>query len=69
MSYFNRRKSENDKEDWRVASVVTAIYNSQGGKTKIHDHLLRFEDKSKEKREIQDSKAVWLALMGINPEN
>lgn len=69
ISYFDRRRGENDKEDWRMASVVTAIYNTQGGKTKITDHLLRFEKKKKTQREEYDSKSTWLACLGLNPEN
>jgi len=67
MDYFNRRRNDNDKEDWRTASVVRAIYASQGVKTKISDHLLQFE-KTKP-QQGNDSKSIWLALMGINPEN
>lgn len=66
QAYFIKRRSMNEKADWYAASISHTIAICMGGdkKSKISDHLLKFEEPSKPKPE-NGSKSVWLALFGI----
>lgn len=69
QTYFTMRRNDRDKSDWYAAATMQAIFASQGAKTKIEDHLLKFEAPKQETQKVEDSKSVWLAIFGIDPEN
>ena len=68
QTYFTMRRNHRDKSDWYAAATMQVIFASQGAKTKIEDHLLKFEAPASEADKATDSKSVWLSIFGITPE-
>lgn len=60
--YFRQRSESHEKADYYAASVVSAVFNSQGARTSIKDHLLEFGERRTSQAE---SKSAWGAVLGV----
>lgn len=62
-AYFHMRRQHHEKSDWYMAALSHTMNAVNGGKTKIADHLLVFEDPKP--KLPQGSMAAWCALLGV----
>jgi hypothetical protein len=66
QAYFHRRKLEHEKLDWYLASVAHTVAGALGGsKLSLDKYLLRFEAPVTKVQSPEESKAIWLASLGI----
>jgi len=64
--YFWRRKLEHEKLDWYLASVAQTVASSMGGsKATLDQYLLKFEPPKARVQPPEESKAIWLAALGV----
>lgn len=71
QAYFKDRLAKKEKSDYYAAATIRAIYASQGAKVSknLSEFLLDFEiPKESRKVDPEDSKAIWLGLFNIDPE-
>ena len=71
QAYFFMRKAEDEKADYRAASICASIERAFTGKCgKIEDYIVRFKEPVvvAPGAKPPDSKAVWAAALGINLE-
>jgi hypothetical protein len=69
QAYFVRRKNEVEKQDYYLAAIPHAIYRSMtSAKTKLEDHLLKFEQPRKRQLSDAEMKTALLAAFGVTEE-
>ena len=82
QAFFTQKQKQHDKSDWYSAQMTWAIFAAQGAKNlKVKDFLMDFKvpkpkakPKAKPVKEDPEtawkaSQALWLGMLGINPEN
>jgi hypothetical protein len=69
QAYFVRRKSEIEKSDYYLAAIAQSVYRTMGGaKTKLDDHLIKFEPPQKVVVSEAEAADAILAIFGVKPE-
>jgi hypothetical protein len=67
QAYFEERMSHSEKSDYYSASMIRAIYASQGAKVgPINEFLLELKPSVPEEK---SSKDTWLAIFGMKDED
>lgn len=64
--YFEERFRTHEKEDYLAALIASAVFNANGGKSKLENHLLKYS--GKEQHSPKDSQSIWLGALGISTE-
>lgn len=69
QAYFIRRKSEVEKSDYYLAAIAQSVYRTMGGtKTKLDEHLIKFEPPQKIVVSEEEAAATIYAIFGVKPE-
>jgi hypothetical protein len=70
QAYFEERLTFSEKADYYTASMIRAIYASQGAKVgPIKDFLLELKPATNTKPPEEGSKDTWLRIFGMNTED
>jgi hypothetical protein len=66
QAYFIRRKNETEKTDYYLAAIAQSVYRTMGGaKTKLDEHLIKFEQPAVRELSDEELKEAILAAFGV----
>lgn len=69
QAYFVRRKNKVEKSDYYLAAIAQSVYRTMGGaKTKLDEHLIKFEPPQKVVVSEAEAADAILAIFGVKPE-